>query len=312
MNSSGKIIEQINIVALILNYNSGQDTISYVNNLFNQKGINLSVLIVDNCSTDNSLIILRKYFSNIDKVDIIKTEYNGGYAYGNNYGLKYLKNFIECDSFILISNNDIELFDEYLLKKLVIKYNSLNDIAFISPVMYVNGKPAPNCAWKIPPFKYDILTILPFIDKSRVYRSVLYNLPDETMIDYKVDCLPGSFFLGKFHVFNSIDFFDERTFLFGEERILAHKVKNHGLSNYLALSLKYNHNASSTISKEIDPLKKIKLVLNGRIIFHKYYATTKKLKLYMLIVIYNIYIFAKKIQRSNNWRFIGKRNVPLQ
>ncbi len=100
MNVSNIDTDNMNIVALILNYNSGQDTINYVNNLFEQKGINLSVLIVDNCSTDNSFNLLRKYFSDNSRVDIIKSLYNGGYAYGNNYGLNYLNNKINEDDWV--------------------------------------------------------------------------------------------------------------------------------------------------------------------------------------------------------------------
>ena len=68
----------------------------------------------------------------------------------------------------------------------------------------------------------------------------------------KVDCLTGSFFMGKLDTFIQLEYFDERTFLFEEERILAQKVKKAGLQNYLALSLAFHHEDSSVINKEID------------------------------------------------------------
>lgn len=283
-----------NITIIILNYNSWQATVEYILILRKQKDIHLSFLVVDNCSPDGSYQELSSHYSNDGDVLVIKSDYNGGYAYGNNYGLKYLRDRIDRDNFVLITNNDIVIDNEILLKCLIESYNECHDIAFISPVMNIDKKPARNCAWKIPSLKYDITTVVGF-NRVKANELVYYELP-LNQNNFRVDCLSGSFFLGRLDTFILLNYFDERTFLFEEERILAQKIKNLGLSNYLALKLKFHHISSSVINKEINHLDRLTHLFNSRVVFHKYYADTNPIKVSLLKSFYALYIQAKRIQ----------------
>jgi TonB-dependent SusC/RagA subfamily outer membrane receptor len=116
-----------------------QDTINYTYNILNQKNINVDVLIVDNDSQNSSFENLSKEFVNNSRVRVIESEKNGGYAYGNNFGLKYIEK--EDYNYIVISNNDIIIDDELLLYKLTERYSSLHKPAFLSPVQTNKGLP---------------------------------------------------------------------------------------------------------------------------------------------------------------------------
>ena len=107
------------VLVLVLNYKSYQDTINYTYNILNQKNINVDVLIVDNDSQNSSFENLSKEFINNSKVRVIESEKNGGYAYGNNFGLKYIEK--EEYDYIAISNNDIIIDNELLLYQLTKK-----------------------------------------------------------------------------------------------------------------------------------------------------------------------------------------------
>ena len=74
---------------VILNYNDYETTSCMLNQIKDYKSLDL-IVIVDNKSKDNSYNKLKKYENN--KVKIIQTKENKGYANGNNYGLKYLEN----------------------------------------------------------------------------------------------------------------------------------------------------------------------------------------------------------------------------
>lgn len=286
--------ERPDITVLILNYNSWEETTVYIHSLRKQKDIQLSFLVVDNCSPDNSYEKLRDNFRDNDDVKVIQSEYNGGYAYGNNYGLKYLENEINEDTLVLISNNDIEIDNDQLLKRLAEDFYLCRDIAFISPVMYIDEQPAINFAWKIPGLKYDINTVVGF-NREKANKVIYYRLPENKTL-FPVDCLPGSFFLGKLNTFRQLNYFDERTFLYEEERILAQKVKNAGLCNYIAPDLKFHHKISSVINKEVSNYKRLSHLLNSRIVFHKYYAGTNVFKVALLRLIYSSYLFARRIK----------------
>ncbi|WP_157493677.1 glycosyltransferase [Draconibacterium sediminis] len=287
-------METPHIVVLILNYNSWKATLGYVQQLKLQQGIRLTILVVDNCSTDNSYHTLVQHFQDEEQVEIIQSEYNGGYAYGNNYGLKHLLQKLPENTFVVISNNDISIDNPKLLQQLVNYYKQCNDIAFISPLMHMDGQPAPNAAWKIPGFSYDILSVASF-NRVKSNEAVYYDIPIQQEL-FAVDCLTGSFFMGKLETFARLNYFDERTFLYEEERILGLKVKKAGLKNYLALQLKFYHEHSAVISKEMNQLAQIRHLFNSRIVFHKYHANTNIVLLTFLKVFYALFIFAKKLQ----------------
>ena len=98
------------IALVVLNYNDKKTTVEFVKKIEQYKSID-KIMIVDNCSTDNSF----DEFLNLkdDKIDAIKTEGNRGYAYGNNYGIKHLK---EQYDYIRISNSDIQIEEESIKK----------------------------------------------------------------------------------------------------------------------------------------------------------------------------------------------------
>ena len=96
-------MEKIGVV--VLNYMTFESTIECIDSLkkFNDNRVN--IYIIDNCSTNNSYDILNEKYLNDNKIEVIKNEFNGGYAAGNNVGVKKALED-NCD-YIIISNNDI-------------------------------------------------------------------------------------------------------------------------------------------------------------------------------------------------------------
>lgn len=271
------------VLVLILNYKSYQDTINYTYNILNQKNINVDVLIVDNDSQNSSFENLSKEFINNSKVRVIESERNGGYAYGNNFGLKYVEK--EDYDYITISNNDIIIDNESLLSQLIKKYSSLNKPAFLSPIQTNRGIPY-SPAWKLPSIQSDIFSNIPILNKF--YKKLnSYDLNSEKNT-IPVDVLPGSFYLFKKEVIYDLGLLDESTFLYGEERILAYKIKKMKLQNYLDLNLSYEHEQSKTISSNLSKLKMIKLSHESSIYYHEHYKKSSKVGIYILKTLYSI------------------------
>jgi hypothetical protein len=81
---------------------------------------------------------------------------------------------------------------------------------------------------------------------------------------------------------------DESTFLYGEERILAYKIKKMKLQNYLDLNLSYEHEQSKTISSNLSKLKMIKLSHESSIYYHEHYKKSSKVGIYILKTLYSI------------------------
>ena len=92
------------VAVIILNYNSSADCCKCVADLKRQEGVELEIIIVDNCSRTEDALAVENLASEQGCTFIAAAE-NRGYNAGNNIGLRYtieiLKNYI-VDSYVEI------------------------------------------------------------------------------------------------------------------------------------------------------------------------------------------------------------------
>ena len=262
-------------------------------NVLNTKGF----CTVHNFSPNNSFKILSDNYKIDDKVKVIQSERNGGYAYGNNFGFRYLKN--KKIDYILISNNDIILKNNLLLSSLIKSYLKCNNPAYLSPVM-LNEKDERQRAssWDIPTFFEDLKNLV-FLDRIKFVNTKKKQSSLKKCVN--VECLPGAFTLIKKQTLFDLGLFDEGTFLYCEERINAVKVRRKGLYNYLNKELSFVHKESETISQSFNYISRMKILVRSRIYFHikynkfpKFFANTLWLGLLFNIIIYVTYRAIKR------------------
>ena len=116
---------------VILNYNSGSATVSLVDRLLNDIIGSVELIVVDNASTDNSMDLLSR-FKNHSQVKVIQSGKNGGYAFGNNIGIRQAKK--DNCLYVMIMNSDISI-SSSVLKGLLTYMDSSPDVAIASPVL---------------------------------------------------------------------------------------------------------------------------------------------------------------------------------
>ena len=217
---------------VILNYNDYSLTFNMIQKIKDFNEIDL-IVIVDNCSIDNSYDKLKELENN--KIKVLKTEKNMGYAAGNNYGLKYLmdKNI----DYVIISNPDIT-FENQDIKRLKDDLENNDNIVLISPVISQNNHILRG--WKLPKFKEEVLSNINYfsryLNKLLEYDDAYYN---KKLIS--VDVVSGCFFMIRYNEFKEIGFFDPNTFLYYEENILGKKMKNKGYLSYIDTTITIKH-----------------------------------------------------------------------
>jgi len=89
------------VFIIVLNWNGSYDTIECVESLKKLKYPDYKILLVDNGSTDDSVVVLSKRFPDID---IIETKRNLGFAGGANFGMRRALN--SGAEYVLLLNND--------------------------------------------------------------------------------------------------------------------------------------------------------------------------------------------------------------
>lgn len=98
------------VTIILVNYKNYKDTLQCLESLDKVNYPNLSIIVVDNDSKDESVEILKRYAN--DRVKIVGSGYNGGFAYGNNFGIKMaLEN---GSDYVLLLNNDTKVDKDFL------------------------------------------------------------------------------------------------------------------------------------------------------------------------------------------------------
>ncbi len=94
---------------LILNYNRYQYTLECINSLLGINYSNFKILLVDNCSTDDSF---EKLKNELAEIEVLQTSNNLGYTGGINFGIRHL---MQKDAeYILVINNDTIVEKDFL------------------------------------------------------------------------------------------------------------------------------------------------------------------------------------------------------
>ena len=242
---------------LILNYVDYETTQELVNRIKSYKSI-AHICIVDNASPNESFEQLQN--NCCDKIDVIQTPKNGGYGYGNNYGIKYLYEKYKS-KYILLCNPDISITD-VVIGHLENFLKNNNSYAIVAPAMLDrNGIRQKNTAFKIGSvFEY----IMSFgMLYSKVYKPGEYQLSTKINCEaIDVEAVAGSLFL--LDTTKMIDniMYDENVFLYCEERILGMKCKEANLKIALLPQYTFIHNHSVSISKTVDSEVKKRRLMN--------------------------------------------------
>lgn len=126
------MIYNYKFVFVILHYNTIEDTESCVSSIFkNITESNFAIVVVDNKSPNNSGIVLKKKYKKCEKVHVILSDENLGFAKGNNLGFDFAKKNLNAD-FIIFMNNDTKLLNNDFCNIVVAEYES-SKCALIGP-----------------------------------------------------------------------------------------------------------------------------------------------------------------------------------
>lgn len=258
---------------IILNFNDYRTTKKLIELVRGYNSID-KIIIVDNMSTDDSYDILKSYVS--DKIDVIHTNKNGGYAFGNNYGMKYAEEKYNSKYYTIANpdisfknetlNSIIEFLDRY--KKYAIATAKVNNVH--SPENSIVG-------WKLPKFKDDMISVLSITNK--LFNNLYYDNEYLSNDIIEVDVVPGSFFVVKAEVMKKIGYFDEDTFLYCEERILAYKLKEKKYKSAVLGNITYDHIHGKTIKQHYKKKVQLyKILQQSKRIYLKKYLKINKFK----------------------------------
>jgi len=214
-----------------------------VNNIVNvESGFDLRFIVVDNGSTNEHRNMLIDFANTNNWLTVAETEFqdcclktnqhilllldnNYGYAKGNNFGLKLARKL--GYKYALVSNNDVVI-EKPVLSVLMSAFNELENVAVVGPRVYdPNGKrqgpySKPNLYQN---FFYPVFIPVLWPIKKLIIKIISRIRDGKTRYCYS---LIGCFLLMDLDVIEKVGWFDENTFLYAEEIILAEKLEKVG------------------------------------------------------------------------------------
>jgi GT2 family glycosyltransferase len=270
---------QKKLTFLIVNYKSAKLVTNLINNIqaFTK---DISFCVVDN---SNEAQFLTEGIADLKEVIILEPKVNLGYARGNNLGLRYIERH-QLSKFVCICNPDIEIDNLNLLRLLEVVETANAPSVFGIKVKDQNGSSLVN-HWKQPTLIEDIAGDFSIIKHpGSVIKKFLLSpkITVSTQEKQHVDIITGAFFVAKLTVIAKAGYFDDRTFLFCEERILAKRLEGIGVKRYVLETIHCKHSASTTIKKQYSSkFKRHLLLIDSRIKYYRYYSHPTKLAVYI-------------------------------
>lgn len=249
---------------IILNYKTYNQTILEINNIEDVLEYdNLEIVIVDNCSQNDSVEQLSSAVKKCKKYyyTLIESPHNSGYAAGNNFGLKESNR--RGAKYSLIVNNDILFTDSQSIKKMVDFMESDESVGGLSPrIESKDGYHDKPIFYKKPSF-WDLSLGIWNYKKRR------FDQNDELI--YEIYAPRGCCMMIRNDDLQKLGLLDEDTFLYYEEPILAESLMKLNKKIVHYGSVKVIHNHASTISTNVEKKVIRKHVINSLDVYLKKY-----------------------------------------
>lgn len=185
------------------------------------EGVRFEVVVVDNCSTDGTLVMLKEYFP---QVRLIGNNENRGYSKAVNQAYMVSKG-----DYFFIVNPDTEFVNNVAFE-LVKFFQSHPTAGVVGPkIIYPDGRLHRSCRRFItlPIAILDVFQLGLYFPNNLITRRYNYENWDHNSFR-EVDWLTGAAFMTSKAIFRKVDMFDERFFIYSEDMDYCFKVQKTG------------------------------------------------------------------------------------
>ena len=220
------------ISIVVLNWNRAKDTLECMASLekLDKRNYKLSVNLVDNGSTANSVEIFKRYKTHNFKIQLIINKENLGYAAGNNIGMRKAIN--DGSDFVMVLNNDTFVHPQ-LISGLLKTFNEYPNAGIVSPKIYfAKGFEFHKDRYS----KNELGKVIWFAGGDIDWNNVYGTNHGVDEIDHgqfdkirEVDFVTGACLMARSKTLEEVGMFDERYFSYFEDTDLSQRMKNRGL-----------------------------------------------------------------------------------
>lgn len=226
---------------IILNYNSRDYLKKCVESIAksNIGNYQYEVVVVDNCSTDNSVQLAKQ--SKVPNTKYLILNTNQGFAHGNNQGLKEIN---PKTRFVLFLNPDTIVLKNTFKK--MIEFFDTNkevDAATCQIDLALTGKMQPECHRGFPT-PWNSLCHFSGLSKmfpnSKIFSGYFLGHLDKS-VPHQIDACVGAFLMVKREIGNKVKWWNEKYFFYGEDIDFCYQLKQQKFNLYFNPNCKITH-----------------------------------------------------------------------
>lgn len=218
------------VSVVILNWNRKKDTIACVKSILGcrQSTFELQMVIVDNGSTDDSVVDLKKIDTKGVTYEVVPTGKNLGYTGGNNIGIRHAQN--HGADYILVLNNDTIVHEDLIEELLAAAKRHTRGGVFTPKIYFAKGYEF-HKKYKASELGKVIWSVGGNIDFDNMYgENIGVNEVDREQYNKEVvvDFATGAAIFIKAKVVEKVGIFDDKYFMYMEDVDFCMKVKRLG------------------------------------------------------------------------------------
>lgn len=217
----------MNITCSVVTYNSEKDILGVLKSFSDCEslGLNIAVTVIDNCSSDNTVNLVKSHFPN---VHIIEHKTNDGYGVANNKVIMDVKS-----DYHIVCNPDVT-FKPSEFDKMVSFMEDHDDVALLIPkVLNLDGTEQ-FLPKKFPALRYVIASRFERFGGVFSKLRAEYTLKDQNITKpVDVDYATGCFMFFRTKDLQAVGGFDSRYFLYSEDADITLKIKTQGRTVYV-------------------------------------------------------------------------------
>ncbi len=220
------------VFAVVLNWNLRDDTIACVESVLASSYSRLSVIVVDNASTDDSVEVIRDHFG--DKVELLTNHQNVGFAAGVNVGIQ--RALAGGADWVLLLNNDTVIAAD-MVERLVTSAARVKGAGILAPAIFYHD--SPHKLWRLGDRQLSWMPIP--VPVTRMGNA------DVIPVDYVTGC--GM--LIRREVFSAIGLFDSSYYMYYEDADFCRRARQAGFGIACIPAARMWHKVSKSTQRNI-------------------------------------------------------------
>jgi hypothetical protein len=186
----------------------------------------MEIIVVDSCSTDGTVVLIRKRFP---QIKLIELKENKGFGFANNIGVEASRG-----EWVLLLNPDTELLDVSMVKLTsILKQEGANALKIIGCQLVNKDRTIQPSVGYFPNI-LNLTAMWLFLDDLPILRNIIKSYQKREISFYRrrqeVDWVTGAMVLMPRLLYIKVGGFDENIFLYGEEVEMMYRLKKAGAS----------------------------------------------------------------------------------